>query len=276
MAGLVTLICVQDCESWTSHHGRVAVRNAMLSRSKSTSSLQPSPMMKPFQYRISTTARGTCGKTSTSKLSMYNLPPGGGGGGNNNDIGSLVQNVLGLVVIVGILVSPVGGFLLSIMNSFLALIILLPLLGIVGFQVWSYFNFISGPCPNCGAPAKVLKSQPNAEAQPSICFNCGSILQANYDNTGIDNVTGKRSVLDDDSATSTMFDALFGMNSRGPGSTTNYDPTTTTTRTTTRTTIVDTVIVEDDDDLENKKRPPRFRSDPNVIDVDSENDKPFQ
>lgn len=38
-------------------------------------------------------------------------------------------------------------------------------------------NTVAGPCPNCGAEARVIKDV----SQPSICFSCGSILQVSPD-----------------------------------------------------------------------------------------------
>lgn len=141
--------------------------------------------------------------TSTTKLSMYNLPPGGGGG--KNDIADIAKGALSLVLIIGFFASPLGGLFLGLFNSFLVLLFLLPALGTVGFQLWQKFNTIQAPCPNCGAPATVLKNKggdnlvDSAPAPQSFCFSCGAILEPNADNTGINNVTGRKTINDLDS-----------------------------------------------------------------------------
>lgn len=170
--------------------------------------------------------------SSTTSLSMYNLPPGDGGGGGKNDIADIAKGALSLVLVIGFFVSPLGGLVLGIFNSFLVLLFVLPLLATVGFQVWSSLNTVTGECPNCGAPATVMKSQASStnvvdDVGPaqSICFNCGAILQANDDNSGINNVSGRTSLDDLDSPMggASIFD-LFS-------STTTATTTTTTTST---------------------------------------------
>jgi hypothetical protein len=199
---------------------------------------------------------------------MYSLPPSGGGG-NKNELVSVLQSVAGLVLFVGFFLSPVGGFVLSIFNSFLLLALLIPVAGVVGFQVWQYFNTMKGACPNCGAEVQVLKSQPDVPDTPTICFSCGAIIQANYDNTGIDNVTGRNSISDNESPFNSLFD-LFG------GAPTSSDGLSQRTTSSSSTTIVDNVIVEQR--TGNRKEPPKnARRDRGVIDVDVvEDDKPFQ
>ena len=120
--------------------------------------------------------------------------------------------------------------------------------------MWQYFNTITGNCPNCGAPVRVLKSNKNEITQPSICISCGSILQANYDNSGIDNTTGRNSMEDLAGGTpfgGNIFD-MFG----GPS----------VTRTTTTTTY------------EEKKETQRDqkRRENIIIDVEVDDDKPWQ
>ena len=266
MGAVALLSGVQQGEAWTTTHSPV------------TTSFRSHKIM-PAPKKASTIPVAVMRNTQSTKLSMYNLPPGGGGGGKN-DVGALLSSVGFFALTVAFFLSPLGGFVLTIMNSFLLLALLLPVLGIVGFQAWQYFNTISGACPNCGAPVTVLKSQPNGEDVPSVCFSCGAIIQANYENTGIDNVTG-RSTIDDQSSPfggggASIFD-IFG----GGG---GVDPTTTTssTTTTTKTTIVDTtVVVDDDDDYDNTRKMQGGKStrgggkNDGIIDVDVD-DQPFQ
>jgi hypothetical protein len=95
-----------------------------------------------------------------------------------------------------------------------------------------------------------MKSNRNDIPSPTICFNCGSILQANDDNTGIDNVTGRRTVDD----LSPMGGGIFDV----------FTSTTTTTRTTTTNEAGSGGI--------NRKKETN-----NIIDVDViDDDRPFQ
>jgi hypothetical protein len=134
----------------------------------------------------------------------------------------------------------------------------------LGFQAWQYFNTIGGECPSCEAPARVIKTNSDGEGTPTICFNCGAVLQANYDNTAIDNITGKNSVMDDDfggSQQPSIYD-LFG------GAPAGYTTSTSTTST-------NTAIYEDGKPRSQKK----VRNDLNIIDAEIEDDgddKPFQ
>jgi hypothetical protein len=167
--------------------------------------------------------------SSTSCLYMYNLPPSGGGGGGN-DVGEVVRGAVTIALIVAFFVSPLGGLILGLFNSFLVLLFVLPLIASVGFQIWQSLNTISGACPNCGAPVTVLKTNNDGLSSPSLCFNCGAVLQANYDNTGIDNISGRTS-LDDLSIPSPM----GGGNSIFDVFTTERATTTTTTKTVSNT-----------------------------------------
>jgi hypothetical protein len=185
---------------------------------------------------------------------MKSLPPGGGG--NDNELVDIAKGVAGLVLVVAFFASPLGGFVLGIFNSFFVLALLLPIIATVGFQAWQYFNTIDGPCPNCEAPAKVFKTTKEGDAVPTICYNCGAILQANYDNTGIDNVTGRNSVMNDDESPfgASLFDIF------GAGPTTTTEPTITTT-----------TVIED-----KSKQKDKSRREGTIIDVEVEDDKPFQ
>lgn len=135
------------------------------------------------------------GDRSDTCLYMYNLPPSGGGGGGNQ-IGNIVKGIFSIILVVAFLASPLGAIVFGLFNSFLALLFLLPLVATVGFQIWQSINTISGPCPNCGAPVTIMKTNKEGESTPTLCLNCGAILQANYDNTGIENISGRRTIDD--------------------------------------------------------------------------------
>ena len=139
----------------------------------------------------------------STNLSMYNLPPGGGGG-KDNDIAEIAKGALSIVLTIAFFLSPVGGFVLGIFNSFLVLLILLPLVGLVGFQIWQKTSTIQAPCPSCGTEISVLKNKARdglVESDafmmpPSRCMVCGAFIEANADNTGINDVTGRKTVDD--------------------------------------------------------------------------------
>jgi len=176
--------------------------------------------------------------SSTTSRSMYNLPPSGGGsggGGGKNDLAEIAKSALSILAVVGFFISPLGGIVLGIFNSFLVLLFVLPLVATVGFQVWQSLNTVQGTCPNCGAPATVMKNKnignvvADTPAPQSLCFNCGAILQANDDNTGINNVSGRKSIDDLDSPGGpSIFDLFSGT---APTTESWVDSTTTTTTT---------------------------------------------
>jgi hypothetical protein len=188
--------------------------------------------------------------STTTCLNMYNLP---GGGGRGNGVGDIVTGAATIVLIVAFFASPLGGLVLGLLNSFLVLLFVLPLVASVGFRIWQSWNTITGMCPNCGAPATVLKTNQDGIATPSLCFNCGAILQSNIDNTGIDNVSGRISL--DDSSSSPMGGNPF------------FDVFTTE-----RITTTTTATTMNQDGKERKRR------ETTIIDVDVEDDeeKPFQ
>ena len=193
---------------------------------------------------------------SCSRLSMYNLPPGGGdgggdGGGGKNDIATIAKGAFSIFLIVGFFISPLGGLVLGIFNSFLVLLFLLPVIATVGFQIWQSLNILTGECPNCGAPATVMK-QKKERQQPSMCFNCGVKLQANDDNTEINNVSGRTSI---DDLTSERADVanIFDIFDRPSSSTTTTETSASSTRRSTSSSktkdiIVDVDVIIDDDD----------------------------
>jgi hypothetical protein len=115
-------------------------------------------------------------RTATTALYMYNLPPSGNKDSDDNKV-SLLKDITTSVVAVGALVlfflSPLGAIFFTVVNSLFAVAILLPLVGIVAFNIWQYTSTDAGSCPNCGAPVRALK-----DSTPSICFNCGSVVQS--------------------------------------------------------------------------------------------------
>jgi hypothetical protein len=209
-----------------------------------------------------------------TRRSMYNLPPGGGGGGKK-DISEILQGVGGIALTVAFFASPLGGIVFGIFNSFLVLAFTLPLVGVVAFQGWQYFYTIEGDCPSCAAPTRVLKTnKETGDAPPNICYNCGATLQANYDNSGIENITGKNSV-DDLSSPPFGAGSIFDIFGGGPSD--RSTSTSKSTRSTSSSTRTRSTIVEDDD-LQEKK----FRRDNTIIDavidaeIEGKEEKPFQ
>lgn len=107
----------------------------------------------------------------------FNLPPG-----KKND--GLQDILFGAASVAGLILffaSPLGGLFFAAVNSVLFLAVLTPVLLIFAFNVWQFLNTTQGNCPSCGAPVRVLK-----DGSPSICFSCGSIVQASADGKGID------------------------------------------------------------------------------------------
>lgn len=186
----IFVLLLAQIASGFSVHRSIVTRSTASTFVQSGNSARRTGIKQPHTF-ASNIARQTttrCGRTS---LSMYNLPPGRN---NKDDLGDILKGAASLILVVAFFASPLGGFVLGIFNSFFILALLLPVVGTIGVSVWQYFNTISGACPNCGAPVRVLKSSGDGIAQPSICISCGSILQANYDNSGIDNITGRNSI----------------------------------------------------------------------------------
>lgn len=181
--------------------------------------------------------------TTTTQLRMYNLPPSPQ---NNNDWKGILTSGLVIAGVIAFFASPLGAIFFALFNSLLVATFLLPLVGIVGYQVWQAFNTVSGPCPNCGAPCRVLKQRSNEFSNPSLCFNCGSVVRANSDNNGIELAS---SLEEDVIPSSPFWDSLF---KAGP---------TVITKTTTRT---ETANLGD-----------RIRRERTVIDVEVEDEDKF-
>jgi hypothetical protein len=231
------------------------------------------------------------GAESQIRLSMYNLPPSPGGGGGKDDIANIAKGVFSIALVVGFFISPLGGLVLGLFNSFLVLIFVLPLIATVGFQVWQKVNTISGVCPNCGSPATVLKQKTSnndvdtANPQQSICINCGALLQANNDNTEINNVSGRTNIDDLSSqgaGGTSLIDILSGAYDRSGGDSggiggdktaSKSTATTVETSKTTATTVETTSTRASSSSGQTRK----ISKPMDVIDVDIEDeDKPFQ
>lgn len=143
-------------------------------------------------------------ESSTALQMGYNLPPGGGGGGGpGSDIKALLPGILTIAGITLFFISPLGGIFFAVTNTLFALAIITPFVGYLGLQVWQAFNTVSGPCPNCGAPVRVLKED---RGQPSLCINCGSLVRSNIDKDGIELCNSPTDVMGGNS----LFDQLFG------------------------------------------------------------------
>lgn len=138
----------------------------------------PQLSIRPIPLRIPAVVSSTT-PTSTQLSMSYKLPPSGGGGGGKDDnlVGQVLSGALTIGAIVLFFASPLGGIFFAITNSLFLLALVTPVVLYVAFQVWQSFNTVSGPCPNCGAPTRVMKDV----EQPGLCFNCGSILQISPD-----------------------------------------------------------------------------------------------
>jgi predicted RNA-binding Zn-ribbon protein involved in translation (DUF1610 family) len=106
---------------------------------------------------------------------------------NNKD--TVVSTVLKTLGVIAFFASPLGGIVFSIFNSVLVLTIVVPLLAVAAFQVWQSLNTIRGSCPECGAPVTVIKqdAQQQLQSSPSLCLNCGALVQASSSNDAIIN-----------------------------------------------------------------------------------------
>jgi len=177
-------------------------------------------------------------KSSSTQLSMF-LPPGGGGSNNKSELGQIATAVLTFAAVTLFFISPLGGLFFALFNSLLALSILIPVGAFVAFQVWSYLNTVTGVCPNCTAQVKATK-----DGSPSLCFNCGAIVQAKDGEIYLAN-PNQRDIFAEDAEPSVMnwFDGING-GARAPSA---PDVKKKTTRTTINTTIIDVDVTRDDD-----------------------------
>jgi hypothetical protein len=136
---------------------------------------------------------------------MYKLPPQK----EDNELGPVVTTILSIVGVIAFFASPLGGIFFAITNSLFILALLLPVTAVVAFQGWQYFNTITAPCPNCGAPVQVVKSQ-DVIPDPTVCLNCGSVVVPNSSNDGIDLAGTGPGVVGDGADAKTLLDMLFG------------------------------------------------------------------
>mmetsp|Transcript_13776 Transcript_13776/g.19704 ORF Transcript_13776/g.19704 Transcript_13776/m.19704 type:complete len:260 (+) Transcript_13776:56-835(+) len=133
----------------------------------------------------------------------YNLPPSNENGG---DLKSLIPGIATLAATILFFLSPLGGIFFAITNTFFTIALLAPILATLGFQIWQYFYTIEGPCPNCGAPARVLKED---NGDPNLCLSCGSLIRATVDCDGIELCNDPNEIFNEGGFAS-IFDSLFG------------------------------------------------------------------
>lgn len=225
---------------------------------------------------------------TTTSLYGFLLPPDNNNDNNNkkSELFTIGSSILTVLATVAFFISPLGTIFFAIMNSFLALVILLPVIGYVSYQIWSYQNTITGNCPNCNASVTILKENKNNEViennflmPVNVCYNCGTILEVKENKIYIANIKNKsnqpKSIFEEEfqnnafdgwfrsstsegtdntpssSASTSLFD-LFGMNNNNndnqPQQTTEQSTTTTTKKTKASDTIIDVEIQKDDDD----------------------------
>ena len=183
--------------------------------------LQPSPRVRPpscrtesVQARLQTAtlkhlpafsrANTTCRRKHSVACFGFNLPPGKSDSGLREILVAAIS-ILGLIVFFA---SPLGGLLFAAVNSMLALAFITPLVLILAFNTWQFFNTVQGNCPSCRAPLRVLK-----DGSPSICFSCGSIVQSN-DGKTIDFAPNVQQLEREE----TFFESFFNNDSRRPTS----------------------------------------------------------
>lgn len=203
----------------------------------SNQALVPSKLLSPPTTPLFTTGPRT--RRSVACFG-FNLPPGRNN--NNNGLQEILVGVASLVGVLLFLASPLGGLLFAAVNSLLALAFITPLVLILGFNVWRFLNTTLGNCPSCSAPVRVLK-----DGSPSICFNCGSVIQARS-RTGSDIEFAPN--VDQFEQDDSFFGGLFGGGSFG-GSPTQRRPQQETKED--RYRRERTVIDVDVEDLDNKK-----------------------
>jgi hypothetical protein len=174
------------------------------------------------------------GRSSKTLLTAF-LPPGGGGD-KKSQLGELATTILSFLAIAAFFISPLGGLFFALFNSLLALAILVPIGAIAAFNVWQYFNTVTGPCPSCGFPVKAMKDE-----SPSFCFNCGAIVQAKDDTIYLANPTNIEMMDDEDGNVFAMWmDELSGVR-RTP-----VDEDQRPNIKSTKTTIIDVDVERDD------------------------------
>eukprot|EP00586_Coscinodiscus_wailesii_P009679 CAMPEP_0172509750 /NCGR_PEP_ID=MMETSP1066-20121228/222766_1 /TAXON_ID=671091 /ORGANISM="Coscinodiscus wailesii, Strain CCMP2513" /LENGTH=160 /DNA_ID=CAMNT_0013288387 /DNA_START=324 /DNA_END=806 /DNA_ORIENTATION=- len=113
---------------------------------------------------------------------MAYLPPSGG---DDNKLKSIITPILTFAAVIAFFASPLGGIFFAITNSLFLLALLTPLILVVGFQTWSAFNTVKGPCPSCSSEVVALNG-----GDPTLCLNCGAAVRATVDKKGIELCSG--------------------------------------------------------------------------------------
>lgn len=168
-----------------------------------------------------------------------------------DDWQSVVGGVLAIVGVIAFFASPLGGVAFTIFNSLLLLSILAPLFAFVGFQLWMSSNTIEGSCPQCGAAVRVVKNQGTSESTPNICLNCGTIVQASWDNQRIEMVTLEQSI-DESSESSIWGENVWNMiGIRNPASVSRENDTLSTQLPRRGMTIIDVEVQDNQKDEKN-------------------------
>jgi hypothetical protein len=202
---------------------------------------------------------------------MYKLPPQK----EDNELGPVVTTILSIVGVIAFFVSPLGGIFFAITNSLFILALLLPITAVVAFQGWQYFNTVTAPCPNCGAPVQVIKSQ-EVTPDPTVCLNCGSFVVPNAANDGIDVAGTGPGVVGDGADAKTLLDMLFG-GASGNGAGDGYGNV---AQQRGRSSDGDTRAGGSSSSGPKQGAGQKYRREGTIIDVDvekdDENDKPFQ
>jgi len=199
------LCCCVSCGAFST------ASKARIASNRSRFSLQRRPCDNEIRCVSTTSAtllnQNDHKRLSPSALCMYNLPPsgGGGGGGGNNGLKEILASVGTLALIVAFFASPLGGLFFAVLNSFFVLSLVVPVLLWVAFQGWQFLNTVEGPCPQCGAPVRVLKENET----PSICLNCGTFVQATPDKSGVEFYREEDQVIVDEGYTSSIWDSLL-------------------------------------------------------------------
>jgi len=195
----------------------------------------------PTRQLLVTPARNAMSTRKATQLNAF-LPPGGGGGKDRSELGQVATAVLTFAGITLFFLSPLGALFFAVFNSLLALSILIPVGGFVAFQVWSYFNTVKGPCPNCAAPVQATK-----DGAPTLCFNCGAIVQAKDDGIYLAN-PNQRDIFAEDQVEPRVTSWFDGLNNgTGGQAPSSRGPTTEVRKTKTTTTIIDVDVIRDDD-----------------------------
>jgi hypothetical protein len=139
-----------------------------------------------------------------SDLKMgFNLPPSNP---KDAEMKAILTGIGSVALATAFFLSPLGSIFFAITNSLFLLLFLLPIIAGIGFNAWQYFYTIEGPCPSCGAPARVLKDD---DGQPGLCLNCGSTIRATVDKKGIELCNGPNDMFDDDNLGS--FSSVFDL-----------------------------------------------------------------